>query len=57
MKIDPALSVMPIVAGAAGSFLGARLTSVRLSGPTVKRLFGVLLVVMTAVQLYRLLRA
>ena len=57
MRIDPALAVMLIVAGAAGSFLGARLTSVRLSGPTVKRLFGVLLVVMTAVQLYRLLRA
>ena len=37
---------------AAGSFLGARLTSLRLSGPTVKRLFGVLLVVMTAVQLF-----
>ncbi|MGB7836710.1 MAG: sulfite exporter TauE/SafE family protein [Terrimicrobiaceae bacterium] len=57
MRIDPALAVMLIVAGAAGSFLGARLTSVRLSGPAVKRLFGVLLVVMTAVQLYRLLRA
>jgi uncharacterized membrane protein YfcA len=57
MRIDPALAVMLIVAGAAGSFLGARLTSVRLSRPTVKRLFGVLLVVMTAVQLYRLLRA
>jgi len=57
MRIDPALAVMLIVAGAAGSFLGARLTSLRLSGPTVKRLFGVLLVVMTAVQLYRLLRA
>ena len=57
MRIDPALAVMLIVAGAAGSFLGARLTSLRLSGPTLKRLFGVLLVVMTAVQLYRLLRA
>ena len=57
MKIDPALAAMLIVAGAAGSFLGARLTSLRLSGPTVKRLFGVLLVVMTAVQLFRLLRA
>ena len=57
MKIDPALAAMLIVAGAAGSFLAPGSLAYGFQALPVKRLFGVLLVVMTAVQLFRLLRA
>jgi uncharacterized protein len=48
--VDLKLAAVLIVVGAAGSFLGARLTSRFVSGPTLKRAFGMLIVVMTAVK-------
>lgn len=49
-KVDLGVAAVLVVVGAAGSFLGARLTSRFVSGPTLKRVFGVLIVVMTAVK-------
>jgi len=49
-KIDLRVAAILVVVGAAGSFVGARLTSRFVSGPTLKRVFGVLIVVMTAVK-------
>lgn len=50
-KVDLGVAAVLVVVGAAGSFLGARLTSRFVSGPTLKRVFGVLIVVMTAVKI------
>jgi len=55
--VDLQLAAVLIVVGAAGSFLGARLTSRFVSGPTLKRAFGILIVVMTAVKVVTLLTA
>ena len=44
------MATVIVVVGAAGSFLGARLTSRFVSGPVLKQVFGVLIVVMTAVK-------
>lgn len=49
-EVDLRVAAVLVVVGAAGSFLGARLTSRFVSGPTLKRVFGVLIVVMTAVK-------
>ena len=51
------LAAVLVVVGAAGSFLGTRLTSKFVSGPTLKRIFGILIVVMTAIKLITLLTA
>jgi len=56
-QVDLGLAAVLIVVGAAGSFLGARLTSRFVSGPLLKRIFGVLIVVMTAVKVATLLAA
>ena len=53
-KVDLGLAAVLVVAGAAGSFLGARLTSRFVSGPMLKRMFGVLIVVMTGVKVVTL---
>lgn len=53
---DAQLTVLLVLAGAAGSFLGARLTSLYLPGVRVKQLFGVLIVLMTGYKIYTLLR-
>ena len=53
--VDLGLAAVLVVAGAAGSFLGARLTSRFVSGPTLKRMFGILIVVMTAVKVVSIL--
>lgn len=45
---NPGLTVALLVAGAAGSFAGARLTAVVMPSQRVKQMFGVLIVVMTA---------
>ncbi|HZL06055.1 MAG TPA: sulfite exporter TauE/SafE family protein [Coriobacteriia bacterium] len=50
-EVDLGVAAILVVVGAAGSFLGARLTSRFVSGPTLKRVFGVLIVVMTAVKI------
>lgn len=56
-RVDLRLAAVLIVVGAAGSFLGARLTSRFVSGPTLKRIFGILIVVMTAVKVFTLVSA
>ncbi len=54
-RVDPTLAGILIVVGAAGSFLGARLTSLYVPGKRLKQGFGVLIVVMTAYKLYQIL--
>jgi len=56
-QVDLPLTAVLVVVGAAGSFLGARLTSRFVSGPLLKRIFGILIVVMTAVKVVTLLTA
>lgn len=56
-RVDLQLAAVLIVVGEAGSFLGARLTSRFVSGPALKRLFGILIVVMTAVKVFTLVSA
>ncbi|KGM14785.1 hypothetical protein N867_15970, partial [Actinotalea fermentans ATCC 43279 = JCM 9966 = DSM 3133] len=56
-EVDLGVAAVLVVVGAAGSFLGARLTSRFVSGPTLKRVFGVLIVVMTAVKVVTLVTA
>lgn len=56
-QVDLSLAAVLVMVGAAGSFLGARLTSRFVSGPTLKRAFGILVVVMTAVKLVSILSA
>lgn len=45
---DPTLTVTLLVVGAAGAFVGARLTSLYVPSGRLKQLFGVLIVLMTA---------
>ena len=54
-EVDLGLAAVLVVVGAVGSFLGARLTSRYVSGPTLKRMFGVLIVVMTAIKVVTIL--
>lgn len=54
-EVDLQLAAVLVVVGAAGSFLGARLTSRFVSGPALKRAFGILIVVMTAVRIVTLM--
>ena len=54
-RVDLSLAAVLVVVGALGSFLGARLTSKFVSGPALKRIFGILIVVMTAVKMATLL--
>ncbi len=53
---DAPLTVSLLVAGAVGSFLGARITSRWLPGARLKQLFGVLIVLTTAYKILTLLR-
>jgi hypothetical protein len=53
---DPTLTVVLLVAGAAGSFVGARLTSLYMPSARIKQLFGVLIVVMTLFKIWTLQR-
>ena len=54
-KIDLRLAAVLIVVGAAGSFFGARITSLYVPGRRLKQIFGVLIVVMTAYKLFQIL--
>lgn len=56
-KVDLTLAAVLIVVGAAGSFLGARITSLYVPGRRLKQGFGVLIVVMTAYKLFQILSA
>jgi len=53
--IDLHLAAILIAVGAVGSFAGARLTSLFISGPWLKRIFGLLIVVMTAYKLVQII--
>lgn len=55
-QIDPTLAGVLLVAGAAASFAGARVTSRFVPSARVKQIFGVLIVVMTAYKIWTLLR-
>lgn len=48
MVIDMRLAAVLVVVGATGAFIGARLTSRFVSGPRLKQVFAVLIVVVTA---------
>ena len=48
-------TLMKVVVGAIGSFVGARITSLYLPGRRLKQIFGVLIVVMTAYKLFQIL--
>jgi uncharacterized membrane protein YfcA len=43
-----------LVIGAAGAFVGARITSLYVPGRRLKQIFGVLIVAMTAYKLYQI---
>ena len=53
--IDINLAIWLLVAGAAGAFLGARITSLYMPSSRLKQLFGVLIVVTTAYKLYTMI--
>jgi uncharacterized membrane protein YfcA len=53
---DVGLMVPLIIAGAIGSFVGARMTSLYVPSGRIKQLFGILIVVMTLYKIYTLLR-
>lgn len=55
MTVDLHLAAILIVVGAVGSFAGARLTSLFVSGTWLKRIFGLLIVVMTAYKLVQII--
>jgi len=54
-RFDLQLTVFLLLVGAAGSFLGARLTSLYVPSGRIKQGFGVLIVVMTTYKIYTLL--
>lgn len=54
-RFDVSLTVALLLVGAAGSFLGARLTSLYIPGGRIKQIFGVLIVVMTMYKIYTLI--
>jgi len=53
--VDLHLAAVLVVVGAIGSFFGARLTSLFISGKRLKQIFGVLIVVLTAYKLLQVL--
>lgn len=53
---DAGLTVPLLLAGAIGSFLGARITSLYVPSGKIKQAFGVLIVVVTLYKLYSLIR-
>ena len=53
--IDTNLAIWLLIAGAAGAFLGARITSLYMPSSRLKQLFGVLIVVTTAYKLYTMI--
>lgn len=57
MTVDLRLAAILVVVGAAGSFLGARITSLYVPAARLKQAFGVLIVVMTAYKLFQILFA
>lgn len=54
-RFDPALTVILLVAGAAGSFVGARITSLYMPSVRIKQVFGILIVLMTLYKIWTLI--
>lgn len=54
-RFDLQLTAALLLVGAAGSFLGARLTSLYVPSGRIKQFFGVLIVIMTVYKIYTLL--
>ncbi|KUK23351.1 MAG: hypothetical protein XD57_0546 [Thermotoga petrophila] len=54
-NLDLTLTITLTVIGSLGAFLGARLTSLHIPSSTLKKLFGLLIVIMTAYKLYSML--
>lgn len=52
-QFDTEIMIYLLVAGAIGSFIGAKVTSIFLPGERLKQLFGILIVVMTGYKVYR----
>lgn len=55
MHIDWHLAAILLIAGAVGSFAGARLTSVYVPGGRLKQMFGILIIIMTLYKIYTIL--
>jgi len=53
-RLDMELMIPLIIAGALGSFLGARITSLYVPGRRIRQLFGILIVLMTAYKIFTL---
>lgn len=51
--VDVRLTLLLLVIGAAGSFVGARITSLYVPGRRLKQIFGLLIVVMTAYKIFQ----
>jgi hypothetical protein len=53
---DMGLAIPLLVAGAIGSFIGARITSLYVPSGRIRQFFGILIVIMTAYKIYTLVR-
>ncbi len=53
-SVNLQLATVLVLVGAAGSFVGARITSLYVPGKRLKQIFGLLIVVMTAYKLYQI---
>jgi uncharacterized protein len=54
-QFDPFLTTALLVVGAAGSFVGARVTSLYMPSARIKQLFGILIIICTLYKIYTLL--
>jgi uncharacterized membrane protein YfcA len=54
-RFDPLLTATLLVVGAAGSFIGARATSLYMPSARIKQLFGILIIIVTLYKIYTLL--
>jgi len=54
-QFDLTLTGLLVIFGTAGSFAGAKITSLYLPGSRVRQMFGILIVVMTIYKVYGLL--
>lgn len=54
-RFDPDLTGILLLAGAAGSFVGARITSLYMPSVRIKQVFGVLIVLMTLYKIWTLI--
>ncbi|BCS51879.1 sulfite exporter TauE/SafE family protein [Geobacter sp. SVR] len=55
-QFNPFLTTTLLLVGAAGSFIGARVTSLYVPGARIKQMFGILIIIVTLYKIYTLLR-